>query len=479
MPPLGLPASVEHRVYDDVAGTIGRTPLVRLNRVARGLRCALYAKLEMFNPGGSVKDRIAFRMLEGYERRGELKPGGTVVEATSGNTGAALAIACALRGYQAVFVIPDKMSDEKIRLLRAYGARVVITPTAVAPDDPRSYYSVARRIVKDTPNAVLANQYHNPDNPDSHYHSTGPEIWDQTGGKVTDVVIGMGTGGTITGVARYLHEKNPNLQVVGVDPEGSLLFEAWKQGGSDEGLEATTYKVEGIGEDFVPSTLDLTLVDHVVQVDDSESFLWTRRLVREEGIFAGGSSGSALAGALKYARDLSEERLVVVLFPDTGARYLSKVFNDDWMREHGFLPVDTRHISALEVARARGLPALITASRGDTMRDVIARMRQNGIDQLPIVDSDGALVGLVTELELLNHMLSTDHEHPPDETIGRMINSDVRTSRSTTPLVEVLPDLMQRKVVVLVDDGQRPVGILTIIDALEYLAPLEKHETPA
>jgi cystathionine beta-synthase len=479
MPPLGLPASVEHRVYDDVAGTIGRTPLVRLNRVARGLRCALYAKLEMFNPGGSVKDRIAFRMLEGYERRGELKPGGTVVEATSGNTGAALAIACALRGYQAVFVIPDKMSDEKIRLLRAYGARVVITPTAVAPDDPRSYYSVARRIVKDTPNAVLANQYHNPDNPDSHYHSTGTEIWDQTGGKVTDVVIGMGTGGTITGVARYLHEKNPNLQVVGVDPEGSLLFEAWKQGGSDEGLEATTYKVEGIGEDFVPSTLDLTLVDHVVQVDDSESFLWTRRLVREEGIFAGGSSGSALAGALKYARDLSEERLVVVLFPDTGARYLSKVFNDDWMREHGFLPVDTRHISALEVARARGLPALITASRGDTMRDVIARMRQNGIDQLPIVDSDGALVGLVTELELLNHMLSTDHEHPPDETIGRMINSDVRTSRSTTPLVEVLPDLMQRKVVVLVDDGQRPVGILTIIDALEYLAPLEKHETPA
>jgi cystathionine beta-synthase len=216
-----------------------------------------------------------------------------------------------------------------------------------------------------------------------------------------------------------------------------------------------------------------------VQVDDAESFLWTRRLVRDEGIFAGGSSGSALAGALKYARQLPEDRLVVVLFPDTGARYLSKVFNDDWMREHGFLAVDMRRISALEVARARGLPALITASVSDTMRDVIGRMRQNGIDQLPVVDADGALVGLVTEVELLNHMLSGDHDHPPDETIEGMINADVRTSRSTTPLVEVLPDLMQRKVVVLLDDVQRPAGILSIIDALEYLAPLEKHETPA
>lgn len=479
MPPLGLPASLKNNVFDDVAGTIGRTPLVRLNRVARGLRCSLYAKLEMFNPGGSVKDRIAFRMIDGYEQGGELKPGGTVVEATSGNTGAALAIACALRGYQAVFVIPDKMSDEKIRLLRAYGARVVITPTAVSPEDPRSYYSVARRIVQETPNSVLANQYHNADNPESHYHSTGPEIWEQTEGRVTDVVIGMGTGGTITGVARYLHEQDPKVQVVGVDPQGSLLYEAWKRGGSAEGLEATTYKVEGIGEDFVPGTLDLSSVDQVVQVDDAESFLWTRRLVRDEGIFAGGSSGAALAGALKYARDLPEDRLVVVLFPDTGARYLSKVFNDDWMREHGFLPVDTRRISALEVAKARGLSALITASRSDTLREVIGRMRQNGIDQLPVVDADGRLVGLVTELELLNHMLSTDHDHPPDETIEEMINADVRTSRSATPLVEVLPDLMQRKVVVLVDDGQRPVGILTIIDALEYLAPLEKHETPA
>ncbi len=478
MPSKRLSPSPGLHVFDDIAGTIGWTPLVRLNRVSRGLRCSLYAKLEMFNPGGSVKDRIAVRMIDGFERDGSLEPGGTIVEATSGNTGVALAIACALRGYQSVFVMPDKMSDEKIRLLRAYGARVVITPTAVAPDDPRSYYSVARKIAAETPNAVLANQYFNPDNPESHYATTGPEIWEQTAGQVTDVVIGMGTGGTITGVARFLHEQNTGVRIVGVDPEGSLLQDAWERA-SAEGLEAWPYKVEGIGEDFVPGTLDLSQIDHVVQVDDAESFLWTRRLVRDEGIFAGGSSGAALAGALKYARDLPEERLVVVLLPDSGTRYLSKVFNDDWMKEHGFLPIDQRRVSAFEVASARGLPALITASEDDRLRDVITRMRQNGIDQLPVISSESGLVGMVTEVELLTHMLSSDHQHPPDETIEAMINRDVRTHRSTTPLVDVLPELMQRKVVVLTDDIDRPVGILTIIDALEYLAQLEKHETPA
>lgn len=478
MPSKRLSPSPGLHVFDDIAGTIGWTPLVRLNRVSRGLRCSLYAKLEMFNPGGSVKDRIAVRMIDGFERDGSLQPGGTIVEATSGNTGVALAIACALRGYQSVFVMPDKMSDEKIRLLRAYGARVVITPTAVAPDDPRSYYSVARKIAAETPNAVLANQYFNPDNPVSHFATTGPEIWEQTAGQVTDVVIGMGTGGTITGVARFLHEQDAGVRIVGVDPEGSLLQDAWERG-SAEGLEAWPYKVEGIGEDFVPGTLDLSQIDQVVQVDDAESFLWTRRLVRDEGIFAGGSSGAALAGALKYARELPEERLVVVLLPDSGARYLSKVFNDDWMKEHGFLPVDQRRVSALEVASARGLPALITASQDDRLRDVIARMRQNGIDQLPVISPESGLVGMVTEVELLNHMLSSDHQHPPEETIEAMINRDVHTHRSTTPLVDVLPELMQRKVVVLTDDIDRPVGILTIIDALEYLAQLEKHETPA
>jgi cystathionine beta-synthase len=466
----GLPVSPEQRVYDDIVGTIGCTPLVRLNRVTRGLACCVYAKLEMFNPGGSVKDRIAFRILEAFERDGKLKPGGTVVEATSGNTGVGLAIACALRGYKAVFVMPDKMSSEKIQMLRAFGGRVVITPTAVAPDDPRSYYSVADRIVADTRNAVLANQYHNPANPESHYCTTGPEIWSQTGGKVTDVVVGMGTGGTITGVARYMREQDRPVRIVGVDPAGSILYEAWRRGGSTKGLEAHTYKVEGIGEDFVPSTLDLSLVDEVVQVDDAESFLWTRRLVREEGIFCGGSSGSALAGALKYAHDLPPDRLVVVIFPDSGNRYMSKVFNDDWMREHGFLEVDRHRVTVQQVARARGLPTLITASPEDRMLAVIARMREHAVSQLPVVGAEGELLGLVSEVELLDHMLTADHEHQPDETIEAIVKRDVRAAHVDAPLEEVLPDLMKWKVVVLTDDLSRPAGILTVIDALEFVA---------
>lgn len=473
-----LSASEARRVYNDIRGAIGKTPMVRLQRVGRGLQCSLYAKVEMFNPGGSVKDRIAFQIVESFEASGELQPGGTVVEATSGNTGVGLAIACALKGYQAVFVMPDKMSEEKVRLLRAFGARVVITPTAVAPDDPRSYYSVASRLAQETPNAVLANQYHNPDNPKSHYESTAPEIWEQTEGAVTDIVIGMGTGGTITGVARWMRDQGHRVKIVGVDPEGSILYEAWKQGGSAEGLEAQTYKVEGIGEDFIPGTMDLSVVDDVVQVDDAESFLWTRRMVREEGIFCGGSSGSAVAGAIKYAQELPEDRLVVVLLPDSGSRYLSKVFDDEWMREHGFRPADRRRIRAYDVARARGMTALITARPSDTMNEVINRMREHGIDQLPVVADDGRLKGMVTEVELLDHMLDGDHEHGPDETIEDIVNADVRTADPETPLPEILPQLMSHKVVLLTDELERPIGILTIIDALEYLAPLEEHEAP-
>lgn len=472
----GLPASEARRVYDDIRGAIGQTPLVRLNAVARDLACSLYAKLEMFNPGGSVKDRIAFRILEGYERAGELKPGGTVVEATSGNTGIGLAIACALKGYKAIFVLPDKMSEDKVRMLRAFGARVIITPTAVAPEDPRSYYSVAQRLVEETSNAVLANQYHNPDNPDSHYQVTAPEIWEQTEGRVTDIVVGMGTGGTITGLARYFRENDHDVKIVGVDPVGSILYEAWKQNGSAEGLEASTYKVEGIGEDFIPSTLDLDLVDDVVVVDDAESFQWARRLVRDEGIFAGGSCGSALAGALKYAQNLPEDRVVVVIMPDSGNRYLTKIYDDDWMREHGFLAADRRSASAMDVSQSRGLPELITASPDDLMTEVIGRLRENGVDQLPVVADNGELVGMVSEIELLDHMLNQDREQPQDATIESIVNPDVSKARADVPLSEILPDLMKKKVVVLVDELGRPVGILTIIDALEYLAPLEQHE---
>ena len=462
------------KVYEDIRGTIGQTPLVRLNHVTRGLDCQVFAKLEMFNPGGSVKDRIAFPMLEAYEQEGLLKSGGTVVEATSGNTGVGLAIACALKGYKAVFVMPDKMSDDKVRLLRAYGARVVITPTAVQPDDPRSYYSVADRIVAETPNAVLANQYHNPHNPESHYETTAPEIWEQTGGRVTDVVVGMGTGGTITGIARYMREYGHPVQIIGVDPVGSLLYDAWNRGGATDGLEAFTYKVEGIGEDFVPSTLDLSLIDEVVQVDDTESFRWARRLVREEGIFCGGSSGSAIAGAMKVAGELGPDRMVVVIFPDSGSRYLTKIFNDDWMLEHGFLEVERGRATALEVAQSRGISALITATAQDRQVDVVEKMRDYGISQLPVVGDDGTLVGVVSEVALLEHMLMFQHDHSPDESVEELVNQDVRWVHCEKSFEEVLPELLASKVVILIDDLQQPVSILTVIDALEHTSSMEK-----
>jgi cystathionine beta-synthase len=464
-----LSADAQRNVHDNILTTIGRTPLVRLNRVARGLSCELFAKLEQFNPGGSVKDRIGLPILEAYEREGKLRAGGTVVEATSGNTGVGLAIACALKGYQAVFVMPDKMSDEKRSLLRAFGARVIITPTAVEPDDPHSYYSVARRLVADTPNAVLANQYHNPVNPQSHYASTAPEIWEQTIGKVTDIVVAMGTGGTISGIAGWMRDHKHPVRIVGVDPVGSILAEAWKRGGDSSGLQAFPYKVEGFGEDFIPSTLDLRMVDDVVVVDDGESFNWTRRMVREEGIFCGGSSGAALAGAVKYAQDLGPERLVVVLLPDSGTRYLSKIFDDDWMREHGFLELDRRRATALQVAQARGLPTLVTAHPGDRVSAVVGRMRADAVSQLPVVDDAGTLVGLVTEVDLLRHLLTGGPE-AAEHTVAQLAGPEVRSVPVDTPFEDILPDLTGAKVVVLVDEGGRPRGILTMIDALEFLA---------
>jgi cystathionine beta-synthase len=466
---VSLSADAQRNVHDSILTTIGRTPLVRLNRVARGLSCELFAKLEQFNPGGSVKDRIGLPILEAYEREGKLRPGGTVVEATSGNTGVGLAIACALKGYQAIFVMPDKMSEEKRRLLRAFGARVIITPTAVEPDDPHSYYSVARRLVAETPNAVLANQYHNPVNPQSHYQATAPEIWEQTLGKVTDIVVAMGTGGTISGIAGWMRDQGHPVRIVGVDPVGSILAEAWKRGGDIEGLQAFPYKVEGFGEDFIPSTLDLTLIDEVVVVDDGESFHWTRRLVREEGIFCGGSSGAALAGAVKYAQGLPSDRLVVVLLPDSGTRYLSKIFDDDWMREHGFLELDRRRATALQVAQARGLPTLVTAQPRDTVSVVVGRMRADAVSQLPVVDDDGRLVGMVTEVDLLRHLLTGGAE-AAEHSVAQLASPKVRTLPADTPFEDILPDLTGAKVVVLVDEDGRPRGILTMIDALEFLA---------
>ena len=465
----GLLESKELRVFNNILGAMGNTPLVKLERIGRDLPVPLYAKLEFMNPGGSVKDRVGANIIEQAEKRGELVPGGTVVEATSGNTGVGLAIAAALKGYKTIFVMPDKMSNEKILLLRAYGAKVVITPTAVAPEDPRSYYEVAKRFARETPNAILANQYHNPDNPKTHEMSTGPELWDQTQGRVTDVIIGMGTGGTISGVGRYLKSKNPNIQIVGVDIEGSILTEIWQNKGKiPTGAYPKTYKVEGIGEDFLPSATDLSVVDWIERAGDRESFLWARQLVRQEGIFAGGSSGSAIAGAIKYCRRLTADRIPVVILPDSGSRYLSKFYDDKWMREFGFLSTEFGETTLGDLLIAKPNKSMFTAALGDSIRKVVSVMHQHGISQMPVVGADGALAGLIEEVDLLNHMLEK-HEHTNEETIDAMVQNAGAVFPPETPLEEAMPSLTAGYALIVAEHS-KPVGILTKIDVLDYVA---------
>lgn len=454
--------------HDSILTTIGQTPLVRLNSVISGLEPLVLAKVEFFNPGGSVKDRIGWPIIEDAEREGRLRPGGTIVEATSGNTGVGLAIAAAIKGYRCIFVMPDKMSQEKILLLRAFGARVVVTPTAVEPDDPRSYYAVARRLVEETPNAILANQYHNPVNPQAHYETTGPELWAQTGGRITHFIAGLGTGGTITGAGRYLKERYPGVQIVGVDPVGSILYELHRSGAY---TEAEGYKVEGIGEDFLPGTTDLSVIDEIVQVNDRESLLMTRRLVREEGIFCGGSCGAAVVGAVRYIQQhrLGPEAVVVVLLPDSGSRYLSKVFDDGWMRENGFLDQVWSDIRAGDIQSRKLSGHVYTARAADRLRDVVTLMKEHNVSQLPVVDDDDRLRGLVSEIDLLNHMLLADHIHDADETIEAMINSDVPVVGPNARL-ETLMSLISDRPAVVIVNGDRVEGILTKIDILDYLS---------
>lgn len=469
---LNVERQAPPKPVSSILDTIGNTPLVRLNRIGAGkLACTVFAKVEFFNPAGSVKDRIGNAIIDDAERSGRLKPGGTIVEATSGNTGAGLAIAAAVRGYRCVFVMPDKMSDEKIRFLRAFGARVVITPTAVGPEDPRSYYNVAKRIAAETPNAILANQYHNPANPQAHYETTGPELWEQTEGKIDVFVAGMGTGGTITGTARYLKEKNPNVKVVGVDIMGSLLYDTWKLGRMPEDPYLKTYQIEGIGEDFVPSTLDLSLIDEVTRVDDRESFLMARQLVRDEGLFCGGSAGSAVAGLLKskIVRGLKPDQIAVVLLPDSGSRYQSKFYDDNWMRENNFLPDDRSQIRVIDVLRKRMGRELIKVTPHARMTDVVNLMKSHEISQVPVVGDDGRLLGIVTEVDLLDHLINAKHVHDPEETIASMINPNAISVGPESSLESVL-SVFERGRVILVVEDERPIGIITKIDVIDYLA---------
>ncbi|HEX4536892.1 MAG TPA: pyridoxal-phosphate dependent enzyme, partial [Candidatus Acidoferrum sp.] len=334
---------------NNILEAIGHTPLVRLNRINHGLKPQIYVKADYINPGGSVKDRIAITMIDEAEKKGLLKPGGTIIEGTSGNTGMGLALVAAVRNYKMVFTITDKQSKEKVDLLKALGAEVIVCPTAVEPDDPRSYYSVAKKLAREIPNSYYPNQYDNPMNPEAHYLTTGPEIWEDSEGKVTHFVCGMGTGGTVSGVGRYLKEKNPDVKIIGVDPIGSLYYDFVKRG---ETIRAKTYVVEGIGEDFFPSTMNLKILDDVLQVTDEECFVVARRLVKLEGLFTGGSGGGCISATLRLAKDLGPEAFVVALLPDTGMRYLSKVYNEEWIRERGYVD-SSMAITAAEIVNAK------------------------------------------------------------------------------------------------------------------------------
>ena len=447
----------------DMTRAIGHTPIVKLNRVAEDVDSEIYVKVEYMNPAGSMKDRVGLNLIRDAEERGMLGPGGTIVEATSGNTGAGLAMVAAIRGYKCIFVMPDKMSQEKIDALRAYGAKVVICPTAVEPSDPRSYYSVARRIVEETPGAFYANQYHNPANPEAHFLSTAPEIWEQTGGEFDAFVAGMGTGGTLSGCGRYFKEKKPDLQIVGVDPVGSLYYEYVKTGRL---TKAFSYYVEGIGEDFLPSTMNLDILDDVVQVDDRECFLMTRELVRREGIFCGGSCGAAVVGAIKYARTLKEPKRILVLLPDNAQKYLSKVFNDEWMRSNGFLEEDDTEGTVAHLIKARG-QQVITARKNETVRGAIATLKKHGISQLPVVDEKGRHCGLVAEIDLLNYLL--EHEGALDTPLHEIMESDYATVTPHTRIA-LLKNIFSDAKAVLVTDRDRLLGVVTKIDFIDYLA---------
>jgi cystathionine beta-synthase len=455
----------------DISHAVGDTPIVRLNRVTAGLSVEIYVKCEFLNPGGSHKDRLAANMLRRAEGSG-LRPGGTIVEATSGNTGASLALLAALRGYRCVFVMPDKMSQEKISHLRAFGARVIVCPTAVEPDDPRSYYRVAQQIARETPNSFYADQYHNPANPEAHYLSSGPEIWDQTGGDFEVFCAGMGTGGTLSGTGKFLREKKPDMKVVGIDPVGSLYYDFVKTG---RVTKAFTYKVEGIGEDFFPTTMNLAILDDVVRVDDKECFLMTRDLTRLEGLFVGGSGGAAVAGALKYARMLADQGVdrvgdrparILVFLADAGHKYLSKIFNDDWMRENGFLEDAPGLGTVRDVLAGRDKRPLVTAGPDATLREVIDRLKTLGISQLPVVQH-GKLRGIVAEVDLLRALVAGGRT--PETPIGDLVENDYATVTPNTK-IELLQGVLAEAKVAIVQEGEELVGIITKIDVIDFLS---------
>jgi cystathionine beta-synthase len=439
----------------NILDAIGRTPLIRLNRLAEGLTARVLVKLESANPGGSTKDRVGVAMVEEAERCGWLRPGGTIIEATAGNTGVGLAIAAAVKGYRCIFVLPDKMSGEKVRLLKAYGAEIVITPTSVPPDSPESYNGVADRLTREIPDAWRPNQFANLANPDVHYRSTGPEIWEQTGGRITAFVAGVGTGGTISGVGRYLKERNPDVRIIGADPEGSVL----------SGDAPRPWKVEGIGEDFVPKTFNGQVVDEWVRVGDAESFHTARALARSEGLLVGGSSGTAVAAALRYARRLTADDIVVAFCADTGRNYMSKIFDDAWLAENHLLHTEAHAQTVAELIEARGPRGLVTVSSDATMAEAVVLMQSKGISQLPVL-RDGHSVGSIQEVTLAR--LLHDNAEPERVRVGDVMARPLPQVDVNVHIDEAYRLLLAGNSGVLAVAGDAVVDIITRIDLIHF-----------
>jgi cystathionine beta-synthase len=450
--------------YDNVLDTIGWTPLIRLGRVGAGVRTPVYGKAEYANPGGSVKDRIGLAIIEDAELRGDLKPGGTVVEGTSGNTGVGLAVAAALKGYRCIFTMPDKMSQEKVRLLKAYGAEVVITPTAVPPDHPDNYVMKAKQIVKDTPGAVLANQFYNPVNPEAHYRTTGPEIWEQTGGRVTHFVAGAGTGGTVSGAGKYLKEKNPKIRVIAGDPVGSL-YTGWAR--TRTMGEGAPYKVEGIGGDKIPTTILLEHIDEFRQLGDRESMAMARRLAREEGMLVGGSAGLNVALALQVAREVDDpDACVVTILCDTGERYLSKLFNDEWMQENQLLEVPRVTVAELLARRQGNHPALVSLAPAAQVRQALGLMSTWGVSQIPVLE-DGRSIGTLTEGTLMTRALA----QPAllDRPVREVMEASLPVVDASFASDRLAPMLTRELPAALVEQNGKLIGIVSRYDVLREM----------
>lgn len=456
-------------IYNSIIETIGNTPLVKLNKVTKGLPGTVLAKVEYFNPGNSTKDRMALKMVEDAEKAGLLKPGGTIIEGTSGNTGMGLALAAQAKGYRCIFTMADKQSQEKINILKAVGAEVIVCPTNVAPDDPRSYYSVARKLNREIPNSFYPNQYDNLSNTAAHYESTGPEIWQQTNGKITHYVATVGTGGSMCGTARFLKEQNPDIVTVGIDTYGSV-FKKYKETGIFDENEIYPYLTEGFGEDILPKNVDFDVIDLFIKVTDKDGAIAARRLSREEGLFVGWSSGSALHGALEYAKDnLKKDDMMVILLPDHGTRYLAKVYNDQWMKDHGFTESRSYQTARDIISLRNGKDSLVTINKHTGVSDAIVVMNREGIDQIPVVD-EGSFVGSVSSASLLEKII----QDPGLKTrqVGEIMDKPMLFVAPDSTL-DVLSSLLNREnKALLIRDVDEKVHIITQHDVLQAITGL-------